>query len=117
MFIRRLKSASSSANREPCFNLRVADTLYKQFMGLMFKPGIEHDQGLLIKDCNWVHTMFMRFSIDVLYLDGTGKVVAVKRLKPFRLSMPVWGAVQVVEIQAGTAEYYAITAGDMFVAG
>ena len=117
MFIRRLKSTSPSVDREPCFNLRVADTLYTRFMGLMFKPGIQHDQGLLIKDCNWVHTVFMRFSIDVLYLDGAGKVVAVKRLKPFRLSMPVGGAVQVVEIQAGAAEYYAIVAGDRFVAG
>ncbi len=117
MFIRRLKSTSSSANPDPCFNLRVADSLYTRFMGLMFKPGIQRDQGLLIKDSNWVHTVFMRFSIDVLYLDGTGKVVAVKRLKPFRLSLPVWGAVQVVEIQAGAAEYYGIAAGDRFVAG
>lgn len=117
MFIRRLKSTSSPADREPRFNLVVADALYTRFMGLMFKPCIRHHEGLLIKDCNWVHTMFMRFSIDVLYLDASYRVVAVKRLRPFRLSMPVWGAVQVVEIHAGASEYYGIIAGDRFVAG
>ena len=86
-------------------------------MGMMFKPGIPGDQGLLIKDCNWVHTMFMRFSIDVLYLDASYTVIAVKHLRPFRLSLPVWGAVQVAEIQAGASEYYGIIAGDRFVAG
>ncbi len=58
--------------------------------------------------------MFMRFSIDVVYLDTTLQVVAVKQLKPFRFSLPVKGAVQVMEMQAGAAAYFTITAGDRF---
>jgi uncharacterized membrane protein (UPF0127 family) len=115
MFIKRLKSISSSVNPNPCFKLIVAYSLYSRLKGLMFRRQIQLDQAMLIKNCNWVHTFCMRFSIDVLYLDKDFKVAAVKRLKPFRLSMPVKGAVQVMEIQAGAAEYFGITVGDIFV--
>ncbi len=115
MFIKRLKSISSSVSHNPCFGLTTAGSLYSRFMGLMFRRDLRPDQAMLIKNCNWVHTMFMRFSIDVVYLDKTLRVVAVKQLKPFRFSMPVKGAVQVMEIKAGTAAYFTITAGDRFV--
>ncbi len=117
MFLQRSGNAPASANPEHGFDLTTADSLYTRFMGLMFRKDLQPDHGMLIKDCNWVHTFFMRWSIDVLYLDAGFTVVAIKHLAPFRLSLPVSGAVQVVELKAGTAARYGIAAGGRFVAG
>ncbi len=115
MFIKRLKSISPYVTHDPCFKLIVAYSLYSRLKGLMFKREIQKDQAMMINNCNCVHTFFMRFSIDILYLDKEFKVIAVRQLKPFRLSMPVKGAVKVVELQAGLIEYFEIKVGDTFV--
>ncbi len=117
MFIKKFRNTSLAAGPDPGFELTVADTLFTRFMGLMFKTGLPPGQGMLIKNCNWVHTFCMRFSIDVLYLDAGFTVVAIKHLAPFRLSLPVPGAVQVVELKAGSAGHHGIAAGDRLVTG
>jgi uncharacterized membrane protein (UPF0127 family) len=92
--------------------LEVALTGWQRFRGLMFRGGMGPEEGLLIPGCRSVHTFFMRFPIDLAYLDGEMAVArVVEGLKPWRLS---WcrGAHAVLELSAGRAAEAGLAAGD-----
>lgn len=80
----------------------VADTFTKRLMGYMFRK-TPHCTALLIKPCNSIHTFFMKFDIDVLFLDESMRVVEKKISLPKRkMIMPVKDAVMVLEAIGGT---------------
>jgi uncharacterized protein len=94
----------------------IADSLWGRFRGLMlrspasFGPG----SGLLIDPCSSIHMFFMRFPIDVLYVDREDRVVRVQhRIKPWRVGpLHTKGARYVVELPAGTIERTGTQVGD-----
>lgn len=64
---------------------KVADTLFSRFLGLMGKRDLPEGEGLLIERCNAIHTHFMRFSIDAIFLDAEDRVVkTVRNIPPWR---------------------------------
>jgi len=65
--------------------------------------------SLLIQPCNSIHTFFMRFPIDVLFLSEE-KVIIDRRLslKPGKVLRPVKGAKMVLEAEAGCLTNYKI---------
>jgi uncharacterized membrane protein (UPF0127 family) len=70
--------------------------------GLLGRDSLPAGEGLWIVPCPMIHTFFMRFSIDVLFLDKEMRVVRVMEdLKPWRLSPWVWRAHSVLELPAG----------------
>jgi uncharacterized membrane protein (UPF0127 family) len=82
-------------------NLQVADTFYARFRGLMGKPSLPENTGLMIKPCNSVHCFFMKFPIDVIFLDKDDCVVHIeKSIRPWRLSPVVRRARYVIETNA-----------------
>jgi uncharacterized membrane protein (UPF0127 family) len=85
-------------------HVEVADSFGARLLGLMFRRGLPAGAGLLLFPCNSVHTWFMRFPIDVLYLDSTGRVVkVVLSMRPWRFGPVVREARQVLELPAGAA--------------
>ena len=91
----------------------LADGVFKGAIGLMFKKSIKQDSGLLIYWCNNIHTFFMRFAIDAIFLDRNNKVVRiVSNLKPWRFSPMVFGANKVLEVQSRQTAAKKIKAGD-----
>ncbi|MGE5280496.1 MAG: DUF192 domain-containing protein [Deltaproteobacteria bacterium] len=83
--------------------VRVADTLRSRATGLLNRSSLDQDEGLLIVPCDSIHTLFMRFPIDILYLDKEMMVVhAVSKIPPFRLSFCLGRAQSVLELKAGT---------------
>jgi len=94
-------------NRILADQCRVAQSAWTRFWGLMGKERLESGAGLIIQPCNSVHTFFMRFPIDVIYLSSEGnnyKVVSIHReMKPWRMDLPVFGAGAVLELPAGSA--------------
>ena len=69
----------------------------------MGRQDIAPGHGLWIEPCNSIHMFFMRFAIDVLFLDREGKVKRVLlTLKPWRVSPIVFSSRTVVELPAGT---------------
>ncbi|ERI91494.1 putative ACR [Clostridiales bacterium oral taxon 876 str. F0540] len=79
----------------------IADTFKTRFLGYMFRKK-PHYEAILIKPCNSIHTFFMRFNIDVLFVDIDMKVVKkVENLPPRKIIMPVEGAAIVIEGKAG----------------
>ncbi len=79
----------------------VANTFSSRFWGLMGKSFLEARQGLVLIDCAQVHTCFMRFPIDVLYLGPDLEGIEVETLAPWRLGKRVKGARHVLEMSAG----------------
>lgn len=82
-------------------DLQTADTFYARFRGLMGRPSIPENAGLMIKPCNSIHCFFMKFPIDVLFLDKEDRVVHIsKSMKPGSISPVVKGAKYVIEANA-----------------
>lgn len=80
----------------------IADTFTKRLLGYMFRSK-PHYESILIKPCSSIHTFFMKFNIDVLFIDKDMKVVKkLEALKPGKIIAPVKGAAMVIEAPEGS---------------
>ena len=92
-----MKKTNLIINNKEYKDIYVAESFLERFKGLMFIPK-EKSFNLLIKDCNSIHTCFMRFNIDVFCLDKDFKVVNVyKNVKPFRFVLPIKNTSHILE--------------------
>ena len=83
----------------------LADTAASRAQGLLGRDRMEAEEGLWIVPCPMIHTFFMRFPIDVLFLDRNLRVRRViEDLKPWRLSPWVFTAHSVLELPAGALD-------------
>ena len=80
----------------------MATGLFARMRGLLGREGLPAGEGLLLSPCHSVHTWFMRFSIDVVFLDGEWTVLRVCRgVRPFRMAGGGWRARRTLEVQSG----------------
>ena len=96
-------------------NLSVAGTHWSRLRGLMCKDAASFPagDGLWIVPCRGVHTLAMRFPIDVLYLDTNKVVVHVEQnLKPWRVARVSLRAASVLELPGNTLKSDGIAIGD-----
>ena len=94
----------------------VADTLFKRIKGLLGKRAFQQGQALIIKPCNSIHTFFMRFSIDVLFVDKNNRAMkAISAFPPFRLSNIYFNSAFVIELPAGTINSTSTSEGDLLL--
>lgn len=83
-------------------SISVADTPRKRRRGLLGRPPLSPDQGMWIVPCESVHTVGMRYSIDVVYIDRKRRVVkTVEAMAPNRVSFCL-RARSVIELASGT---------------
>ncbi len=95
--------------------VRIADNHWSRFWGLMGRRSLPPGHALLIDPCYAIHTMFMRFPIDVIFLDEANRVVKVSlHVKPFRTAVGR-GARRVLEIAAGSAAQAGVEEGDLLI--
>lgn len=89
--------------REVAARVLKADDPMSRSRGLLGRASMEAGEGLWIVPCPMIHTFFMKFSIDVLFLDAEFRVVRVlEGLKPWRLSPWVFRARSVLELSGGS---------------
>ena len=82
---------------------RKATTLFQRFLGLMFRKGISEEEALIFYHAPSIHTFFMRFPIDVIFLDRNMRVIRICReLKPARMVF-CKGASCTIECSGGLA--------------
>ena len=92
--------------------VEVADTSEKRRVGLLKHTRLDPGSGLWIVPCESVHTFFMKFPIDLVYLDKSRKVRKVRHaVPPWRLSA-CFTAHSILELPAGTAEKSGTLPGD-----
>ena len=105
----------SNATRSTVLGERisVADTSWSRIVGLLGKPGLGSGEGLLIIPSQAVHTVAMRFPIDVLFLDRNCRVLHVQpALTPYRVTGVHWRARCVLELPVGVIAQTATSIGD-----
>jgi len=79
--------------------------------GLLGRDEIEG--ALVLWNCRWVHTLGMRFALDVAYLDESGIVVKTVHMRRHRVGAPVWRARSVIEAQEGAFGRWGLRVGDV----
>lgn len=90
----------------------LADNMLTRGIGLLGRKSLAEDEGLIIDPCTSVHTWFMRFPIDVLYLDRDNVVVKTASMPTFRFSLGGKGAKKVLELSKDSIRKHAIAPGD-----
>ena len=92
----------------------VADSMFSRLLGLLPRANLSEQEALWIRPCNSVHTFFMRFSIDVLFLNKENEILhIVSALKPWRATKIFFSAASVMELPAGWSERIGLKKGDV----
>ncbi len=100
-----------------CERCRIADNFFSRMRGLLGRRQLPDDECLLIRPAGSIHTFFMRFPIDALFLDRELRVLAVSNdLKPWRVAGQR-GAHVVVEMAAGQATKRGVRVGEQLALG
>ena len=98
-----------------CPRCVVARTPLRRMKGLLGRRGLGEDEGLLLQPASSIHTLFMRFPIDVVFLDRELRVLRVAEgVRPWRFAA-ARGARAVLELPAGAAARSALSAGQQLV--
>lgn len=83
-------------------------------IGLMGRSELPDGEGLWIEPCGSIHMFFMRFPLDVAFVDREGRVVRVCRgIRPWRMTLPVRRARAAVELPAGTLGRHGVDVGEV----
>ncbi len=92
---------------------QVAKNMWTRMRGLIGSKPLAQGQGLLIVPSNSIHTHFMGFPIDVLYLSRAGQVLAMdEKMVPWRFGRIHRGARFVLELPAGVIAQSGTKVGD-----
>jgi uncharacterized membrane protein (UPF0127 family) len=99
-----LKLVNLTNNQELAHEISDAHTFLKRLKGLMFSKELPLGCGLHIKPCRSVHTYFMNYAIDVLFVNDRLEVVGiVESMPPRKVSKVYHSANSVIELVAGAA--------------
>jgi len=89
-----------------------ANTWFMRLVGLLNKSNIDQEKALLLKPCKSIHTIGMRFSIDVIFLDKYNRVIKLKRnMKPNRICFSNIKTHSVLELSVGSIDCCNISIG------
>ena len=92
-------------------SLEVAADRRARRKGLLGRDGI--DGALLLEPARSVHSIGMRFPIDVAYLDADGVVIKTIKMHRHRMGIPVTRARSVIEAEAGAFSRWGLRVGDL----
>ena len=91
----------------------VADTALTRLRGLLGRPPLENSQALIIRPSQGIHTFFMSYPIDAIYVGSEGQIVrCLEHLRPFRFAPISLRTRFVAEFPAGTLKRTGTRVGD-----
>lgn len=98
---RRFQIVNQTCGTELAHSVEVADTAARRSKGLLGRKGLAPGTALWIVPCESVHTFFMQFPLDLVYLDRHNRIVKIRRnVPPWRMSLCL-RAHSVLEFPAG----------------
>ena len=98
--------------------LEVARDFFSRGKGLLGRSSLGPEQGLWIHHCNSIHTFFMKFAIDCVFVNKKMAIVSIcSEVVPQRLIWPQWGASSVFELPAGKARELNLRLGEVLHVG
>lgn len=93
--------------------VKIADTFFSRFVGLLNRSSLEQGEALILKPSNAIHMLFMRFPIDALFVDKNNKIVGIlSSIKPFQISKVYFKAILTIELPADCIENTETRLGD-----
>lgn len=105
---------NSSKNILIATDVKEAKNFFTRTIGLLFRKSISKDEALIIKPCSSIHTFFMKFPIDVLFVNKHNQIVAVyESVKPFKVLPIHFTSSYVIELAAGSVLDKNIDKGDL----
>jgi len=97
-------------------NALMANSFFKRARGLLGRRAFTYGQALVLKPCNSIHTYFMHFPIDVLFVNKNNTVIkTVTGLKPFHLSPICLESKFVIELPPGAIKFTSTSLGDQLI--
>lgn len=109
-----MKIINTSKNTVLADNAELANTFFKRLIGLLNRKALNKGEALILAPSNCIHSFFMRFTIDVIFLDKAGKVIEVlPSFKPFRLSPIYFNSHSVIELPENTIKLTQTQPGDI----
>jgi len=110
-----MKLLNATRNSVLVENLTKAETFFARLRGLLGRKSLAAGEGLWLTadGIASIHTFFMNFAIDVIFVDSESKVCAVyPNLVPWRLTRIVFGVDGIFELAAGTLQKNQVAIGD-----
>jgi uncharacterized protein len=93
-----------------------ADNFIQRSLGLILRKPLEYDEAFLIANCRSIHTIGMRYNIDVLFIDKNSRVIAsFKNISPWRITPCIGEASSVIEFRSGFAERHLPQVGEKII--
>lgn len=109
-----MKIYNSTQNDLISDNVKVADNFFTRSVGLLSKKSLKDSESLIIKPCCSIHTFFMRFDIDVLFVNKKNELVAFyENVKPWKILPIHLTSAYVIELPAGQIAMKNISLGDI----
>lgn len=109
-----MKIYNSSQNNLIADEAEVAENFFSRSVGLLSKKSMSEAEALVIKPCNSIHTFFMKFAIDVLFVNKKNEIVALyENVKPWRILPIHLTSKYVIELAAGQIEVKNICLSDI----
>ena len=100
------------ANGQQLASVELAGNVANRTKGLLGQTAMPPDyDALLLTGASWIHTLGMKFTIDVAYLDRHNRVVALATMPPWRVGLPRLQAKSVLETAAGNFAKWGLRAG------
>lgn len=96
-------------------HVQKAESFCERTRGLLGRPALTEGEGLLLAPCNSIHTCFMGFPIDAVFMDYRNRVVkTIHDMAPFRFALS-FQAASVLELRAGEINRLGIQAEDTLI--
>lgn len=109
-----MKLYNSTQNNLIADDVQVAENYFSRNIGLLSRKSISPNEALVIRPCFSVHTLFMKFAIDVLFVGANRKVIALyENVRPWRILPIHLTSRYVVELAAGQIAVNNICLGDI----
>lgn len=112
--MKAVKGSSSRGEELIAVKVTKANNFFGKLFGLITRKKLKNNQGFLIENCSSIHTFWMRYSIDVIFLDKKNLVLAIyHNIKPFRATPFIRNAYYALELKSGTIEKTSLEVGDL----
>ena len=105
-------------SHEKIAKIKIANSFFKRFLGLMFKRRCDYPllfeipQDIKIKERSSIHSLFMRFELALVFIDEENLIYEIVDLKPWKYYVPKKGAKYIIEFDKNEFENYDLKIGD-----
>ena len=109
-----MKAINKTKDTTIATRVRLANNIITRMVGLLLDSHLPEDTGLLIVPGKQIHSFFMRFIFDAVFIDKEGKVIhLIEKMHPWKCSKLMLKSKQVLELSAGTIEKTNTEIGDI----